>query len=1145
SVVNPGAWTRNVASAASGRIDVTSLMQARVNSALYCGADEFAGNTNVAFRIRAASGVRRAYSFENDSEKAPYLFVRYTAPTGTTCKQLRRSSSIASVNDDASQSGTANNVLNADTTRLRTTEYAGLRFGNVQIPQGATITEAWLTLTPSASQTTAAARGTVTIKAIDTVDAPTFNSTAAGRISGLATVGSTVWTPSAWTSGVETSSGNIASLLQTLVNRPTWASGNAVGLTLTGSLTSGGPVFKTYGSSNVSSLPRLTVVFKTTDPAAGVYTSRQAIIDTINNLSFSGGTPLNESYFESARYMMGQAATYGRGYLPAAYTAQPYPDVQGAMNAANVYQSPVGEATCQSNNIIMLTDGLPSVDSDQVSMGTLCAAPANVGTVDGNSNTINSFACMANTAKFLAETGRNGSSIKTYTIGFGPVTANPNGMAALGLKDVAQKGQGEFFAASNSESLAASFQSIFSRIADTNGTMAAPGVAVNQINRSQHLDQLYYGVFKPEKTKRWPGNVKRYRLGLSGSTDAILDTTGANAIDSDTKFFSVNARSWWSDEVDGNKAEKGGAASKQTAARTIYVDSGVAGALTLLNNATPPTGLTTDDVKWIQGIDVDDENLDGSTTDMRKSMGSPIHAQPTLVSYGAGDEDFVVFVGTNDGLLHSINVNNGTENWAWMPSDLLGNIPVLRTNPGIGVGGKPLYGLDGNWTVVTLGKGASVQRFLVGGMRQGGSNLYSLKLPSAKAGAPTLQWVIKPSMTDFANLGYTWSQPVQTRVRVGGVEKDVLVFGGGLDYDKYEEGGSTALSTGGDLGRQVYMVDASTGSVVWMATNAGTTSPTRNNVAAMKYSVPGQIRVVDKDFDRLADHLYFGDAGGQIFRVDIDNSSSAPKLVKRVNLLAQLGNAAEPSPSKPNDRRFYETPAVAYALDGDNKLYAAVAMGSGNRNYPVSDKDVQERFFVIKDYDAARFDTLKATEMTEAGAGSGGVPDLVTRTNPIRIADLANVTTTTGAAATTAVAAKKGWYINIGGAGRLGEKVLSSAFIFSRDTASGLVYEVSFNSFVPDSGAAVTCSPVGGTTTAWSLLLANGSASRDLNGDGTLDRFKDGVATGITGSDVGLIRPDSTGNLKLKKLTGTGVEDSGDIPDGFGRILRTRWYDQQ
>ncbi|MEK5760674.1 hypothetical protein, partial [Acinetobacter variabilis] len=67
----------------------------------------------------------------------------------------------------------------------------------------------------------------------------------------------------------------------------------------------------------------------------------------------------------------------------------------------------------------------------------------------------------------------------------------------------------------------------------------------------------------------------------------------------------------------------------------------------------------------------------------------------------------------------------------------------------------------------------------------------------------------------------------------------------------------------------------------------------------LKYSVVSEIRTIDRDADGLADHLYFGDLGGQVFRIDINNQASTiGSFAKTPRRLLNL-NAAEKSP------RFY------------------------------------------------------------------------------------------------------------------------------------------------------------------------------------------------------------------------------------------------
>lgn len=1128
-----GAWQRNNAY----RIDVRSALLGQVNNSAFCGGALNAGNQAIGFLLQLNSGSSRmAYSWDGDAERGPRLIVRYTPPTGTTCVQNARASTTGATSSNyAVQNGTGNNKLggnnstSSDGTRIQlqqatvnatacTDDCAALRFPAIDVPRDAVITSATLKLVSSNSKA-----GTVTLKGVNTGDVAAF--TSAARISSMALHPEVAtWAVPANNSGkgletTGTTATNFKAIIQKIVQHSSWVRGNALGIVL-GNGANDGPQF--YTTEKTSALPQLVITYKSTDASDGMSTARQELIKTVQALPASGGTPLNETYYESALYMLGERAKYGRAYSssswPTLYDDQPYADSKRAMTSDNLYQSPVGEASCQSNNIVLLTDGLPSSDFDQVTKGT-CSAPANLGTIAGNGNTSGSFDCMAATAKYLAETGRSANAkIKTYTIGFGPVASVT--LASEGLAEVAAEGQGEYFAATDADSLATTFQTIFARVADSNGTMAAPGVAVNQLNRSEHLDQLYYGVFKPRAQKRWAGNLKRYRLDDSNE---VVGKNGANAISADTKYFSESAVSWWTTGVDGNEASLGGAAEKLASELTVYTESGAS--LITLNGKTGaqlPAALGADDAtklsnaKWLMGYDMDSE-MGVGPTGFRKSMGSPIHPQPALMSYGSGDEDFVVFVSNNDGLLHSINVSDGSHNWAWIPEALLGNVSALRANEGMSFTDAPIYGLDGSWTPVKLADGT---RLVVGGMRQGGTNVYALKLGSSKTAAPVLQWKKTPADTGFERLGYTWSQPVLTRLRYQGAVKEVFVFGAGLDKDLYE-GGASATSAGTDKGNGIYIVDAKTGALLGSASNA-----------ALKYSIPGMIRTVDKDGDGLTDHLYAGDTGGQVFRMDIDNRKANADgtnvtLVKRTVLLAKLGISADTG--KVNDRRFYETPAVAVMKDGGG-LHVAVAIGSGDRSFPKSNRDTQDRFYMIRDYDVARTDLL-----TRSSTATPSLDRAFTHAN------LSDVTSATS----TVDATKTGWYFSLPATA---EKVLSSPFIFSRKTNNGLVFEAYFNSFRPDSSAASSCAPVAGSTAAWTVLVQNGRAGRDLNNDGTVndaDRFIENVAAGITGSDVGVIRDtdgDGVGD-QYKRITGTNVDDAGAVPIGFNKVQRTRWYD--
>ena len=63
-------------------------------------------------------------------------------------------------------------------------------------------------------------------------------------------------------------------------------------------------------------------------------------------------------------------------------------------------------------------------------------------------------------------------------------------------------------------------------------------------------------------------------------------------------------------------------------------------------------------VDWIRGMDVDDSNGNGDTTDNRFHIGDPLHSKPVIVNYGgdADNPDSVVFFGTNEGYLHAVDI---------------------------------------------------------------------------------------------------------------------------------------------------------------------------------------------------------------------------------------------------------------------------------------------------------------------------------------------------------------------------------------------------------------------------------------------------------------------------------------------------------
>lgn len=86
------------------------------------------------------------------------------------------------------------------------------------------------------------------------------------------------------------------------------------------------------------------------------------------------------------------------------------------------------------------------------------------------------------------------------------------------------------------------------------------------------------------------------------------------------------------------------------------------------------------------------------------------------------------------------------------------------------------------------------------------------------------------------------------------------------------------------------MFDADDGKLLWWASKHATNNATENKVGDLKYSVVSQIKAVDRNNDGLTDHFYFGDLGGQLWRIDWGNlattgvSGETARVTRLLNL---------------------------------------------------------------------------------------------------------------------------------------------------------------------------------------------------------------------------------------------------------------------
>jgi type IV pilus assembly protein PilY1 len=111
--------------------------------------------------------------------------------------------------------------------------YTGLRFLNMEIPQGANIRSATVSFMPSSSGVSASNNRPLQLKisVADSDNAPELNHDGAAVSVDWGSAGDSIsWDPGQWTEFKFYKTPNLASLIQDIVNRGGWESGNSIGL---------------------------------------------------------------------------------------------------------------------------------------------------------------------------------------------------------------------------------------------------------------------------------------------------------------------------------------------------------------------------------------------------------------------------------------------------------------------------------------------------------------------------------------------------------------------------------------------------------------------------------------------------------------------------------------------------------------------------------------------------------------------------------------------------------------------------------------------------------------------------------------------------------------------------------------------------
>lgn len=506
----------------------------------------------------------------------------------------------------------------------------------------------------------------------------------------------------------------------------------------------------------------------------------------------------------------------------------------------------------------------------------------------------------------------NEQNIITYTIGF----TIDNQV----LKDTAKNGDGEYYTASNYETLIEAFQSVITSILIREfafSSITAPRRTSTAAN--DEVNTSYFGYFKPAASSGiWEGHLIAYPVlekwgydvdgdGTVESTELQYDTKDQCIANSGTQkcavSYSYGVTPLWD------------AATKMPSTRKLYTlnasgsliqfDTAYKGdiipQMSSAFDANPDPGGTSqsqyeenvftqihDKIKqpYLADIFHSDVQYVGSPpkgklyTNAVQILGA-INPRDAYETYTKISRNRMVYTGTNDGVLHAFYADGskgGEEAWGFIPKEVL---PSLYN---IAVKSTHTYTVDGRITVDDIYDhgGSGWRTYLYHGLRDGGTSYHAMNITTG-ATQPDPKW----SFSDPVFSGKSWGRPIVGRIKYsktgGTAERHVVVLSGGMGFNN---GNSSDQK-----GKAMFIVDAITGDLLWMIgydktkgdngmsngelnTNLYTSSGATQMLVShdeFNYPVPSAIAAIDSNNDGYLDTLYFGNTGGHMFKVDISS----------------------------------------------------------------------------------------------------------------------------------------------------------------------------------------------------------------------------------------------------------------------------------
>ncbi len=723
--------------------DLQNVVQEIVNQAGWVSGND------MAFVI-SGTGKRVVESYDGVSSAAPLLSVKYSS-SGVAGSVSTR---VSQTSDDAEESSSGSiSLTSSDLELIRegSNQVVGVRFQDVGIPQGATITNASIEFVVDEGAPTELT--TLTLKGELAVSADSFSDTTNNISNRTTTTESVTWMiTDQWQVPPEKARYVIGrEVISELVEDQaiSWGFGtwsfkghNGPSSDPDMSLLPGNP----YGNGETNLYTSIRGGVKHRND-----TDTTALKAIIESTTADGGTPLGPSLLAAWQYYAGKKSDHGGGN----------------------YDSTV---TCQPKFLIDITDGLGYEPHTNVSI-------------------------MAQYTNLLAD-----NKISPIAVGFGIDDAtqiqkmaevantrgSEDGLYALHEEDAS--GVGQPFMAQNQQELTAALQSITNNIKQQIfiGSSPAPSTSV---------DAGTFVINASFNAATWGGDLTATPYDpATGAFMMCVDASGNQACDSVQVFgkcLDLGLSTCNPADIIEEECLCWTATDVMPATKNAWtVDGDVSASGTMLSAGM--AGHYVNDHTALSDYDI---GLDGDNY-ICKDLGDIIKSTPVIVEsprkyYGfdnyrafqfgtARSRDKMLYVGANDGALHALNLVTGVEKWRFYPEavhQLLIDKNICDTNY------CHEYFVDGTPVAADVYRGANYdspagqgwRTMLLAGLGAGGDAYFALDVTSANSfvegGTDSTQGTTYMWQFSDAELGLTTGEAVIARTSVAGTD-----YGGWAAY---------------------------------------------------------------------------------------------------------------------------------------------------------------------------------------------------------------------------------------------------------------------------------------------------------------------------------------------------------------------------